>query len=344
MTIARRWYERDSRLIAAHQQPAVLIDLCLGRGINSHKLLRGVGVFHEDILAGQLRISPEQYLRLIGNARQLLDADDSAFLFGQRLLPGHQGAASQALALAANLGEALALLVELRALLTPLLAPRLVMDADYAYLSWHDACGAGEQLDFLLEASMAAVVAMSRRLGGEHLPWRFHLRRARPRQIEQYWVHLGEDLHFAGPCDLLRLPREYLTRPWPQAAQTSAAVAARQAREALCALEGPAGLLDCLNRWLLRHVREAPSLERAAEAFGMSPATLKRKLKKHQSSYQEQLDRVRLDVALYLYQVHGFGNDQVASHLRFHDATNFRRSFKRWTGLSPSAARELIRV
>lgn len=344
MTVARRWYERDSRLIAAHQQPAVLIDLCLGRGINSHRLLRGVGLFHEDILAGQLRISPEQYLRLIGNARQLLDADDSAFLFGQRLLPGHQGAASQALALAANLGEALGLLIELRALLSPLLTPRLVLDADYAYLSWHDSCGAGEQLDFLLEAQMAAVVAMSRRLGGEHLPWRFHLRRARPRQIEQYWVHLGEDLHFAGPCDLLRLPRDCLSRPWPQAAQTAAAVAARQARAELQTLEASASLLDCLYRWLLRHVREAPSLERAAEAFGMSPATLKRKLKKHHSSYQEQLDRVRLDVALYLYQRRGFGNDQVAHYLHFHDATNFRRSFRRWTGLSPSMARELIRV
>ena len=101
------WYERDSRFIAAHQQPAGLIDLCLSRGIDSHRLLRGTGLFHADILAGNTLISPEQFLLLIDNAQRLLGADDSSFLFGQRLLPGHHGAASQALALAGNLQQAL---------------------------------------------------------------------------------------------------------------------------------------------------------------------------------------------------------------------------------------------
>ena len=89
-------------------------------------------------------------------------------------------------------------------------------------------------------------------------------------------------------------------------------------------------------------MREAPSLERAAAAFAMSPATFKRKLSKHATSYQQQHDQVRLQVALYLYQVKGYSNDQVASHLHFHDATNFRRSFKRWTGVPPSALRRWL--
>ena len=137
------WYERDSRFIAAHQQPACLIDLCLSRGIDSHRLLRGTGLFHADILAGNTLISPEQFLLLIDNAQRLLDADDSSFLFGQRLLPGHHGAASQALALAGNLQQALELLGELRALLAPLLSPRLLLDEHYAYVYWLDSCGAG---------------------------------------------------------------------------------------------------------------------------------------------------------------------------------------------------------
>lgn len=128
----------------------------------------------------------------------------------------------------------------------------------------------------------------------------------------------------------------------PQAALTTAVVACQQAREQLLANGPRASLLDCLQRWLLRHVREAPSLERAAAAFAMSPATFKRKLHKHTTSYQQQHDQVRLQVALYLYQVKGYSNDQVASHLHFHDATNFRRSFKRWTGVPPSALRRWL--
>lgn len=120
MAVKGSWYERDSRFIAAHHQPALLLDLALARRLDSHRLLRGSGLFHEDILSGQARISPQQFLQLIDNARRLLDADDSSFLFGQRLLPGHYGAASQALQQAADLQQSLELLVRLRALLSPL--------------------------------------------------------------------------------------------------------------------------------------------------------------------------------------------------------------------------------
>ena len=343
MTISSVWYERDTRCIAAHQQPASLVELCLSRGIDSHRLLRGTGLFLEDMPKAATQISPQQFLTLIDNARHLLDADDSSFLFGQRLLPGHHGAASQALALANNLQQALELLGELRALLSPLLSPRLLLDEQYAYLYWLDSCGAGNQQRFLLESSMTAVVAMSRRLGGEHLPWQFHFRQPAPRQIEQYWVHLGEDLHFNRPYDVLRLPREHLTRPWPQTVQSTAQVACQQARQQLQSLGVEASLLDTLQRWLLRHIQLAPNLEHAAAALGMSPATLKRKLQKHDTCYQAQQDNIRLLVALYLYQIKGCSNDEVASHLRFHDATNLRRSFKRWTGQTPSTLLSLLR-
>src|SRR5690606_23269887 len=136
-----------------------------------------------------------------------------------------------------------------------LMSPRLLLDEQHAYLYWLDSYGLGLQRGFMLEASMTAVVAMSRRLSGEHLPWQFHFRQAPPRHIEQYWVHLGEDLLFNRPYDLLRLPREYLTNPWPQTIQSTAQVAYQQARQQLQALGARSSLLDTLQRWLLRHVR-----------------------------------------------------------------------------------------
>lgn len=342
MTLKSPWYECDSRFIAAHHQPATLIDLGLGRGLDSHRLLRGTGLFHEDILGGQARISAQQYLGLIDNSARLLGSDDTSFLFGQRLLPGHNGAASQALQQAANLQQALELLIELRPLLSPLLAPRLLLDEQHAYLYWVDSGGVGAHWRFLIEASMTAVVTMARWLSGERQPWRFHFAHSQPRYIEQYWVHLGEDLHFDSQLDLLRLPRDCLTRAWPNAAHTAGAVARQEALAQLDTLGYRASLLDRLYAWLQAHVRQSPSLEQAALAFEMSPATFKRKLRKHGTHYQEQHDRVRTHVALYLYRLKGYSNEQVADFLQFHDATNFRRSFKRWTGLSPSALRRLF--
>ena len=291
MTVKTPWYECDSRFIPGHYQPATLIDLALSRDIDSHRLLRGTGLFHADILAGNTLISPEQFLLLIDNAQRLLGADDSSFLFGQRLLPGHHGAASQALALAGNLQQALELLGELRALLAPLLSPRLLLDEHYAYVYWLDSCGAGAQQRFLLEASMTAVVALARQLCGERLPWQFHFSHAQPRYVEQYWVHLGEDLHFDSQLDMLRLPREFMTAAWPNAAHTAGAVARQEATRQLQGLGYQASLLDRLYAWLQANVRQSPSLEQAALAFEMSPATFKRKLQKHGTHYQEQHDR-----------------------------------------------------
>ena len=46
-------------------------------------------------------------------------------------------------------------------------------------------------------------------------------------------------------------------------------------------------------------------------------------------------------MALYLYRIKGYGNDEVAAYLRFHDSTNFRRSLA-LDGALPSALRQLF--
>ncbi|SEH77611.1 AraC-type DNA-binding protein [Stutzerimonas xanthomarina] len=335
-------YDCDTRFIAAHHQPAVLIDLALSRGIDNHQLLRGSGLFYEDVIGGQARISPLQFLILIGNAQRLLEADDSSFLFGQRLLPGHYGEVSHALTHACTLQQALEQLQQFRALFSPLLTPRLLLDKQQAYLYWTDSCGAGDQQQFLTEASLTAVVAMSRRLSGERLPWRFHLAYPQPRHVEQYWVHLSEQLTFASQMTMMSLPLEYLHKPWPGASATAGQVAQQASCAQLESLGWAGSFIDQLYDHLYANIREPLNLERVAQSFEMSPASLKRKLHKHGTGFQEQLDQVRKHVALYLYQMKGYSNDEVASYLRFNDTTNFRRSFKRWTGLAPSSLRQLF--
>ncbi len=69
-------YDSDSRFITAHHLPAVLIDLARSRQIDTHHLLRGCGLFYDDVISGETLISPQQFLRLIDNAQRLLDADE----------------------------------------------------------------------------------------------------------------------------------------------------------------------------------------------------------------------------------------------------------------------------
>ena len=337
MVRQRAWFERDVRFIPAHYQPASLIDMALARGIESHLLLRGTGLFYQDILGGRQTVSAEQFLRLIDNVQQLRGGHDCSFLFGQQLLPGHYGHASHALSHAQNLRQAWERLVLLRRRLCPLMTPRIRLDDRYVYLHWFDSCGAGSREIFLIEACMTAVTAMCRWLSGGPLPWQYQLRHVQPEHIEQYWVHMSEDTLFDCPQNLMRLPREHLFTPWPHASLTAGQVAEQASLDELVA-EGQMApsLLEALFDYILENVCQPLGLERLAEAQGMSAATLKRKLKHHDTHFLQLLDQVRTHVALDLYLSKGFSSDEVAAYLNFTDRANFRRSFKRWTGLLPS--------
>jgi AraC-like DNA-binding protein len=160
--------------------------------------------------------------------------------------------------------------------------------------------------------------------------------------MEQYTVHLGSDCRFDDYLDAMLIDDHWLDRPWPRGNATAVAVALVEAERETPADCPHRSLLAALHEFLLEHIRLAPTLERASAAFGCSPATFKRHLAQHGTHFQAELDQVRAHVSLRLMREHGYGNEQIARYLGFHDATNFRRSFKRWTGLTPSTLRHRL--
>ena len=351
----------DSFIVARHQ-PALLLDYARSQDIGGEQLLRGTGLTDDEPPAAHVLLAPQQYLQLLANVMRALASSDTSFLLGQQMLPGHYGALSHALLQAQNLRQALDILCAGHARLCPLLTPRWREEGTQgsiqgcinggtqdgrgsthggmAVLYWTDSFGAPSQLPALVEMHMTAVTAMCRWLGGERLPWRYCLNRSAPSHVEQHEAHLGSDLRFNCQFDAMLIDPVWLDRPWPRGNALASAAA----------LQGVAGespelvpsLLTALYDYLLDNIRLGPTLEGSAAAFGVSPATFKRHLARHGSHFQAELDQVRAHVAIHLFQVRGYDNEAVAQYLGFHDATNFRRSFKRWTGLVPSLLRDAL--
>ncbi|TWI67251.1 AraC-like DNA-binding protein [Pseudoduganella lurida] len=324
------WHAASEPSIPAQQQPALALAFARGRDDRDSLLLRGTA-WSGDAAPGDL-LAPAQYLQLLANTFKVLDSSDTSFMLGQQLLPGHDGAVSNALVQAPDLRTALAILCRWHARLTPLLRPRVETWGGVAALYWVDSHGAPGLRPALVEMHMTAVVALCRWLGGERLPWRFCFNRAAPRHVEQHQVHLGSALRFDCHFDAMLIDAALLDQPWPRGSALAAQLALRAA-------EGepvrPAGLLAALYDYLLERVRLAPALEATAADFGVSLATFKRQLARHGTHFQAELDQVRTHVALWLFQSQDADNDAVARYLGFHDAANFRRSFKRWTGQPP---------
>ena len=81
------------------------------------------------------------------------------------------------------------------------------------------------------------------------------------------------------------------------------------------------------------------NLDNIARQFSISPATFKRKLKLHNTHFKQLQDELGKQQATYLLQIQQFSNEQSAHLMQFNDIPNFRRSVKRWTGLTPSQLR-----
>lgn len=91
----------------------------------------------------------------------------------------------------------------------------------------------------------------------------------------------------------------------------------------------PCGLLSYI-RDQLRQEQQVPSLNELSEMMNMSPATLKRRLKNHNSTYRSLLGEVNRQHAIYLQEMKKLDDVQIAKKMQFFDVSNYRRATKRW--------------
>lgn len=328
------YYDAATPLIPAQHQPAVVLEHLCSLGLDASRLAAdGIEAMRSGDPA--VRCTPAQLLALLRGAARTLRDPELAFQLGRQLLPGHYGAASHALLTAPTLRRALAVLSRHAARLSPLLVPHLVVEGRLAVLYWTDACASAGMRAFLVDMHMSAVAAACNWLAGERLPWTYLFNRGEPVRRDAHEALLGTNLRFACHLDAMAIGAGWLDHPWtnPRALH-SPAISEALDREAELQ-EGRRSLPALIYDHLIARVRRPPGLEETAAAFGMSPATLKRRLAVCGTHFQAEVDQVRLHTALRLMHGHGMDNEAIRRHLGFDDPANFRRSMKRWAGLTP---------
>lgn len=326
-------YDIDTPTIPIHRLPAALVEVCLDRDIDPEKLLRGTGLFMDDVQRGDRLLQPAHCFRLIDNASRLGPAE-LPFLTGHRLFPGNYGPAGAAWTNAANLLEALRILERFASTLSPLWWPRLAMEGDGARLYWSDACGGEANGEFLNALMMTAVSSFCQWLGERPFPWHYAVPK-RVKHPEQYAVHWGPKLQENSHSCFMWIDRDNLLAPWPRGSTSATASAIAQATQS--AGDGLKGFVAYVDHHLTETIDQSPSMEKLAMHLGVSTATLKRRFKKHDTHFQARYDQVRQQLAIDWLTRQGLSLQEVARRLHFHDGRNLRRAFKRWTGVLPSS-------
>ncbi len=76
----------------------------------------------------------------------------------------------------------------------------------------------------------------------------------------------------------------------------------------------------------------------------MSPRTLQIKLSKSNTTFQDVVNETRRALACGYIENSGMSITEIAYLLGFSDTSNFSRAFRRWTGRSPRAYADRLRL
>ena len=327
----RRYFTLEDKFIPAQQLAASLIEVAESRGVNKDKLLRGTGIFYEDLSSDTLLISPDQLLKLIAKTRQLVSGNGISFLLGQRLFPSNYGAISESLFYAKNILDCIKILSLYRCEIAPLICVHLAWTKDECIIQFRDAIGCQVDFQFLLELYLTAIHASLRFLAQRRVEVAYDFDFNQPRYIQEYEENLGFKLNFNARANQIRIPKRELVALLPNFSQVKRDHALHKLAKTS---QYQVGFREQVVELITKneHVNQA----QAAELLGMSSATFKRRLKQHSTRF------LALQDEYYRHQVLSIGNDKPASNeelagkLGFNDVANFRRAFKRWFGITPS--------
>jgi len=134
------------------------------------------------------------------------------------------------------------------------------------------------------------------------------------------------------PADMLDVP---LRMADPQAFHEAAAICERE----LDKLRANESLAARVRRLLLEKQNGFPSLQVTARLCRLTPRTLHRHLLDEGTSYRAILEDVRHTLAVEHLRAGRFSIEEIAYTLGYSDLANFRRAFKRWASVPPSAHR-----
>lgn len=115
----------------------------------------------------------------------------------------------------------------------------------------------------------------------------------------------------------------------------------KHANEKVRQLSNQKGFTTMVKDSVVNMIRpQFPTIAQVASNLNVSIRTLQRKLTEENTTFKDILEGLRQEFALNYIKNHELSINEIAYLLSYADASSFIRSFKRWTGKTPSKYRE----
>jgi AraC-like DNA-binding protein len=318
---------------------STMVGLLEDRAVTERQLLRDTELESIDTRK-DFRISASQMDTICSNAIELSGDKQFGLRLGSHINISSQGIFGYALMTSSTVGDALKLLIRYS---------RAIMPSVHIELQQHDGqvdvAVAGTHLPlelerFYCEALFAAIVHSGSLLIGDNaVVTRVELDYQAPYNSEQYHHVFGPAVQF----NALRCALSFDDASLGIAISTANPVAQaifRRECDRLSALDHRrGGVSERVQQLLLQAGSDFPTCAVAAQHLHMSESTLQRRLAAEGCRYQQLLDQVRSRLANEYLTGTTLPVAEIACLLGFSDSTNFRRSFRRWSGTTPALIR-----
>ncbi|HTK98066.1 MAG TPA: AraC family transcriptional regulator [Pseudomonadales bacterium] len=324
MTTLALGHEATSRVLKNHQ-------------VDPAQVFEAAGIDPEPYRDPDSRLRAPAIRKLWDQCTKLTKNPCFAFEVGMAVHPGNLHAVGYAWLASRNVREALQRLVRYHRVLSTAMDLRLEeTDAELTLVVEPSRGWPQEGIDALT----AAVVAMCREITYEDFrPLRIEMARPQPTCVKQLAKYFLCPMRYGAErtCIVFRRDQteKFLPRQNPALARANDEVALRYIAQM--------DRSDVLSRSKLAMMEMLsngePSRKALAERLHMSERTLARRLRERGLSFRSLLDGVRKELGLGYMEELRHAITDVAYLLGFSDQSNFARSFRRWTGSTPSEYR-----
>lgn len=318
---------------------STLLQVLEPSGVSRAQLLRNTGAPELDSQAA-INLTARQLDIACSNALELSKDSQLGLKFGSQISIASQGIFGYALMTSATIGDALKLLVRYNRVILPSIGIEL-QQHESALELWVRAAHLPQALErFYTEVLYAAIVnSGSILLGRQTAVLNLGFGYSPPPDSTLYQNIFGNEVRFNDVRSAMFFDNASLDSPISTSNPIARDIFRREC-DRLVSRDSEGGMVsERVQQILLQAGSEFPTSAKVAGQLHMSESTLQRHLAKEGNRYQQLLDQVRYRLALEYLNGTNLPVTEIASLLGFSDATNFRRSFKRWSQTTPSAIR-----
>jgi len=336
----RRWRycsSSDKVLLLAHGTTDLLA-LAQRRGGALHRLLSGTSLFEQDLCRPLGRISMQDWCQ-IWQQCQALNSPELPALLGGAILHNRYISLCQALWAARDLRQALRLFCGYRYQLFPALFPQVCRQADMLTIEIKTGLALSGAAALQVQVLLELLLTLIKQQLATTTDMRVQLKAPQPPATAARPLSglcSEQNLFFDQPCNSISIPLRLWRQQFSGADPEKFAAARRTCHQLKRTIGHRPGLLEVIYRQARQQLPAVLTLEQSASQLGISTSMLRRQLSAEHSSFAKLLDEARQDAARTILASQPCSNRDLAQALGYSDEHNFRRAFKRWTGLLPS--------